>query len=197
MDSVIKDTPSISWNGSRSNHPARIASYRALDAITCADKEGYISLYAPDGVIHDPVGMTAVDPTGAGHRGHDAISAFWDATIARAGRAELHRAQVTRDPRSGRKLVHDHPAGSMRVRRNRLHLHLPGQRRRLARLCRGLLGHPRGAGASELVGHAAAVSQQYFATTTSREVIVSHGRFFQWLAARDARSHRCPMTNPA
>ena len=69
MDSVIKDTPSIGWNGSRSNHPARIASYRALDAITCADKEGYISLYAPDGVIHDPVGMTAVDPTGAGHRG--------------------------------------------------------------------------------------------------------------------------------
>ena len=50
MDSVIKDTPWIGGNGSRSNHPARIASYRALDAITCADKEGYISLYAPDGV---------------------------------------------------------------------------------------------------------------------------------------------------
>ena len=99
MDSVIKDTPSIGWNGSRSNHPARIASYRALDAITCADKEGYISLYAPDGVIHDPVGMTAVDPTGAGHRGHDAISAFWDATIARAGGLNfiVHKSHATHD----------------------------------------------------------------------------------------------------
>jgi hypothetical protein len=35
-----------------------------LDAITRSDKERYVSLYAPDGVIHDPVGRTAFDPTG-------------------------------------------------------------------------------------------------------------------------------------
>ena len=60
----IVDTEGIAWNASRSNHPARIASWRALDAITRSDKERYVSLYAPDGVIHDPVGQTAFDPTG-------------------------------------------------------------------------------------------------------------------------------------
>src|SRR6185295_19844296 len=156
MDSVIKDTPWIGWNGSRSNHPARIASYRALDAITCADKEGYISLYAPDGVIHDPVGMTAVDPTGAGHRGHDAVSAFWDATVARAGGLKfiVHKSHATHDQVANSYTI---IPGSMRVHRNRLHLHLPGRRRRFPRLRRGLLGHPRGAGVPELVGQLALV----------------------------------------
>jgi hypothetical protein len=43
--------------------------------------------------------MTAVDPTGAGHRGHDAISAFWDATIARAGGLNfiVHKSYATHD----------------------------------------------------------------------------------------------------
>lgn len=50
-----------------------------------SDKERYISLYAPDGVIHDPVGKTAVDPIGEGHRGHAALAHFWDTQIAKAG----------------------------------------------------------------------------------------------------------------
>src|SRR5262245_47969405 len=83
--SQIDHTPRIRWNASRSAHPARIASWRALDAITHGEKERYISLYAPDGVIHDPVGKTGVDPTGAGHRGHAALAKFWDASIARVG----------------------------------------------------------------------------------------------------------------
>jgi hypothetical protein len=60
----IVDTEDIVWNASRPNHPARIASWRALDAITRSDKERYVSLHAPDGVISDPVGRTAFDPTG-------------------------------------------------------------------------------------------------------------------------------------
>ena len=43
--------------------------------------------------------MTAVDPTGAGHRGHDAVSAFWDATVARAGGLKfiVHKSHATHD----------------------------------------------------------------------------------------------------
>jgi steroid Delta-isomerase len=85
MTSLIDHTPRIRWNASRSPHPARIASWRALDAITHGEKERYISLYAPDGVIHDPVGKTGVDPTGAGHRGHTALAKFWDESIAKVG----------------------------------------------------------------------------------------------------------------
>jgi steroid Delta-isomerase len=83
--SEIVPTTRIHWNATRSEHPARVASWRALDAITRGDKERYISLYAPDGVIHDPVGKTPVDPSGQGHRGHEALGSFWDTQIAQAG----------------------------------------------------------------------------------------------------------------
>lgn len=82
----IGDAARILWNASCSNHPARTASWRALDAITRRDKERYISLYAPDGVIHDPVGKSDLDPTGSGHRGHEALAKFWDQQIATIGR---------------------------------------------------------------------------------------------------------------
>jgi steroid delta-isomerase len=82
---LIVQTAGIRWKASRSAHPARVASWRAIDAITRSDKERYISLYAPDGVIHDPVGKSAVDPTGEGHRGHAALARFWDSQIATAG----------------------------------------------------------------------------------------------------------------
>jgi steroid Delta-isomerase len=72
----------IVWNASRSSHPARVASWRALDAIVRRDRARYISLYAPDGVIHDPVGKSDLDPTGSGHRGHSALGRFWDQQIS-------------------------------------------------------------------------------------------------------------------
>jgi steroid Delta-isomerase len=83
--SQIGHTPRIFWDASRSERPARLASWRALDAISRKDKERYISLYAPNGVIHDPVGRSALDPTGSGHRGHDSLAKFWDEYIARIG----------------------------------------------------------------------------------------------------------------
>ncbi len=35
-----------------------------------------------DAIVEDPVGPSHFDPEGAGHRGRDAISAFWDKAIA-------------------------------------------------------------------------------------------------------------------
>lgn len=83
--SQIGHTPGVFWNASRSEHPARLASWRALDAISRRDKERYISLYAPNGVIHDPVGRSSDDPTGSGHRGHTSLAKFWDENVARIG----------------------------------------------------------------------------------------------------------------
>jgi steroid Delta-isomerase len=96
---VIVDSTKVSWKAARSEHPARIASWRAYDALARRDKARYVSLYAPDGVIHDPVGKTSFDPTGAGHRGHDAIGRFWDERVAPISSFEfvIHSSLVTDD----------------------------------------------------------------------------------------------------
>jgi steroid Delta-isomerase len=38
-------------------------------------------LFAPDAVVADPLGSSPLDPAGLGHRGHDAIAAFYDTVI--------------------------------------------------------------------------------------------------------------------
>lgn len=74
--------PSIQWKASTVEHPARVVSWRAMDAITRKDRASYLSLYAASGLIQDPVGPSDLDPTGAGHRGPERIAAFWDANLA-------------------------------------------------------------------------------------------------------------------
>ena len=50
-------------------HPARDVSLRSMTAVENGDREGWLSLFAPDGVVQDPIGVSALDPTGLGHRG--------------------------------------------------------------------------------------------------------------------------------
>ena len=64
-------------------------SHRSMDAVGRKAREEWIALFAPDGVVQDPVGVSPLDPTGDGHRGHEAIGAFWDATIAGLERVEF------------------------------------------------------------------------------------------------------------
>jgi ketosteroid isomerase-like protein len=45
-------------------------------------KERWVALFADDAVIEDPIGVSPLDPTGRGHRGKEAIRAFWDLAIA-------------------------------------------------------------------------------------------------------------------
>jgi steroid Delta-isomerase len=80
MSSLIN--PAVTWTASMEEHPARVASWRAYDALARKDKNAYLAAYAEDGIIHDPVGPTDADPEGAGHRGHAAISVFWDNLVA-------------------------------------------------------------------------------------------------------------------
>lgn len=44
-------------------------------------KARWLELFADDAVIEDPVGASPFDPQGRGHRGKQAIAAFWDAAI--------------------------------------------------------------------------------------------------------------------
>lgn len=61
------------------------------------NREGWLSLFALDAIVQDPVGVSPLDPTGAGFKGRDAIAGFWDMMIAPGTvRFDIH---------------HSHPAG--------------------------------------------------------------------------------------
>ena len=67
-----------------SKQPARRAAWRSMDAVARGDKQAWLDNFADDGIIEDPIGKSLIDPTGEGHRGKDAIEAFWDKNIANA-----------------------------------------------------------------------------------------------------------------
>lgn len=64
------------------DHPARAMSIRSMQAAEAGDREGWLALFAPDGLVQDPVGPSPFDPEGLGHRGVAAIGAFWDSVIS-------------------------------------------------------------------------------------------------------------------
>ena len=68
--------------GDLPDHPARAASIRSMRAVEAQDKETWVGGFADDAIVEDPVGVSPLDPSGEGHRGREAIAAFWDATIA-------------------------------------------------------------------------------------------------------------------
>ena len=72
-----------------SEHPARVAAWRSMDAVARGAKEEWLSLFTPDAVVEDPVGPSMFDPEGTGHHGHAGIGAFWDLAIAPANRVEF------------------------------------------------------------------------------------------------------------
>lgn len=61
---------------------ARAASLRSRDAVQRGDRAAWLALFAEDGVVQDPVGVSALDEIGEGHRGAEARAAFWDTVIA-------------------------------------------------------------------------------------------------------------------
>ena len=65
-----------------SEHPARLASQRSMAAVKAKDRAGWLALFADDAVVQDPVGKSFLDESGEGHRGHEAIGAFFDNNIA-------------------------------------------------------------------------------------------------------------------
>ena len=63
-------------------HPARRAALLSREYVHSKNREGWLSLYAEDAIIEDPIGVSIIDPEGKGHRGAAAREAFWDNFIA-------------------------------------------------------------------------------------------------------------------
>lgn len=67
-----------------------VAGRRSREAVIARDKAAWLDVFADDAIIEDPIGPSAFDPEGKGHRGHDAISAFWDKVIAHTDKLEFN-----------------------------------------------------------------------------------------------------------
>jgi steroid Delta-isomerase len=65
-----------------STHPAATVALTAMNAVTAGDRDAWLSCYADEAVLHDPVGGSPLDPEGAGLRGRDALDGFWQQAIA-------------------------------------------------------------------------------------------------------------------
>ena len=61
---------------------ARELGIRSRAAVTAGDRDAWLNLFDPDAVVQDPIGPSPFDPEGTGHRGRDAIAAFYDTVIA-------------------------------------------------------------------------------------------------------------------
>lgn len=72
----------VTWEAPDGDHPARRISQRSYDLVSRKQKEEWLTLFADDAVIEDPVGPSFFDEAGTGHRGKPGLSAFWDMAIA-------------------------------------------------------------------------------------------------------------------
>jgi steroid delta-isomerase len=73
----------------QTEQPVTAAGRRSREAAQAKRKDEWLSLFADDAIVEDPVGPSAFDPAGKGHRGRAAISAFWDMTIGNTDTLEF------------------------------------------------------------------------------------------------------------
>ncbi|GBE67746.1 hypothetical protein MFM001_42080 [Mycobacterium sp. MFM001] len=72
------------------DNAAHEAGKRSREAVIARDKDAWLSVFADDAIVEDPIGPSHFDPEGKGHRGRDAISAFWDKAIAPTDKIEFN-----------------------------------------------------------------------------------------------------------
>jgi steroid delta-isomerase len=59
-------------------------SLTSRECLNTKDREGWLAMWAEDGIIEDPIGPTVLDPDGKGHSTPEAREAFYDRNIANA-----------------------------------------------------------------------------------------------------------------
>jgi steroid delta-isomerase len=85
-----------------------LAFERHVAAVHSGDREAFLSNFAEDALVEDPVGPSPLDPSGSGHRGLDAIGAFWDKMIGPGSvRFEIDRSFVCGDEIANVGTIHN------------------------------------------------------------------------------------------
>ena len=90
----------ITWKAATDEHPARTASMRSYSAVAKGDLAEWLTVYAEDCVLEDPVGPSMFDEDGTGHHGHEGISAFWEKAIAPIDKFEFEITDSFANPGS-------------------------------------------------------------------------------------------------
>lgn len=80
----------ITWDAPDADHPARNASQRSYAAVAAGDLDLWLTGYAVDAMLEDPVGPSMFDPEGLGHHGHAGMRAFWEQAIAPIATFRFH-----------------------------------------------------------------------------------------------------------
>ena len=68
---------------SEREHPARTAGLLSQKYVAEGNRDAWLDLWADEGVLADPVGVSPFDPKGEGHRGKLAVTAFYDDMISK------------------------------------------------------------------------------------------------------------------
>ena len=63
---------------------ARDMAKQSMALTEAKDRDGWLALFADDAVVEDPVGPSMFDPDAKGHRGKEAITAFYDNVISQS-----------------------------------------------------------------------------------------------------------------
>ena len=61
---------------------AQELGFLSRDYAVAKDKKKWLSLFADDAIVQDPIGVSPLDPEGEGHKGIEAIEKFYDTVIA-------------------------------------------------------------------------------------------------------------------
>jgi ketosteroid isomerase-like protein len=96
---------------------ARDLGQASMAAVEARDRQAWLALFAEDAVVEDPIGPSAFDPEGAGHRGLEAIAAFYDNVIAtnESIRFTIHRSILCGDEAANVGVIRITFAGSTAV----------------------------------------------------------------------------------
>lgn len=62
--------------------PVHRAGRLSREAAMARDRDAWLTLFADDAIVEDPIGPSHFDPEGKGHRGKEAIARFFDMAIA-------------------------------------------------------------------------------------------------------------------
>ena len=61
---------------------AQELGFLSRDYAVAKDKKNWLSLFADDAIVQDPIGVSPLNPEGEGHKGIEAIEKFYDTVIA-------------------------------------------------------------------------------------------------------------------
>ena len=79
-------------------HPAINAHLVSIACAQNGEKEQWLSLFADDAVVHDPVGSSPHDSTGDGFVGKERLSEFWDLMIGPSTMVITSHKQIAAGP---------------------------------------------------------------------------------------------------